>query len=51
MLTELIDLCYVDKSALIRMALISIKLNKYSLRYYSLNCNKLIETDKTFETI
>ena len=30
------DLYYVGKSALIRMALISIKLNKYSLRYYSL---------------
>ena len=34
--TELIDLYYVDKSALIRMSFISIKLNKYSLRYYSL---------------
>ena len=36
MQTELIDLCYVGTSALIQMALISIKLNKYSLRYYSL---------------
>ena len=34
--TELFDLCYVGKSALIRMVLISIKLNKYSLKYYSL---------------
>ena len=33
---ELIDLYYVGKSALIRMAPISIKLNKYSLRYDSL---------------
>ena len=33
--TELIDSCYVGKSALIRMAPIPIKLNKYSLRYYS----------------
>ena len=30
------DSCYVGNSALIRMALNSIKLNKYSLRYYSL---------------
>ena len=30
------DLCYVGKSALIRMGLISIKMNKYSMRYYSL---------------
>ena len=36
MSTELIDLCFVGKSALIQIALISIKLNKYSLRYYSL---------------
>ena len=36
MSTELIDLCYVGKSALIRMAFISIELIKYSLRYYCL---------------
>ena len=34
--TKLIDLCYAGESALIQMALISIKLNEYSLRYYSL---------------
>ena len=34
--TEVIDLCYVNRSAQVRMALISIELNKYSLRYYSL---------------
>ena len=34
--TELIDFCYVGKNALIRMALISIKLNKYLLIYYIL---------------
>nr|XP_023017110.1 histone-lysine N-methyltransferase SETMAR-like [Leptinotarsa decemlineata] len=36
MLKELIDLCYVGKSVLNRMAPILIELNKYSLRYYSL---------------
>ena len=45
--SELIDLCYVGKSAPIRMTIISIKLNKYSLRYYSLNI--LIKTNKTLE--
>ena len=39
--TELIDLCYVDKTALIRMTLISIKLIKFSLRYYSLKWTRI----------
>ena len=34
--TDLIDLCDVGKGAPIQMTRISIKLNKYSLRYYSL---------------
>ena len=34
--TELIDSSYIGKSALIQMAIISITLNKYSLRYNSL---------------